>query len=125
MTPEPRWEDELMTTELEAVRAAALELGLEDWIPLPEAISSSEVQAALRGAREPWVVLAEALKSLLVERRIKVYRGRWDDLDAPVLSATEALEVLGDARWYSFHIHDPDEERVCFVNVENIRDQEA
>jgi len=124
MTPEEIRKNREMTEDMAAVKEAVLELGLEDWIPLPEAVASVELRAT-HPDRATWLVLAEALEALLVDERIRLYRGRWDDDDPRELSEVEAVEVLHQKRWYSFHIDDPEEERVSFVNVENIRGSQA
>ena len=110
-----------MSEESNEVKQAVLELGLEDWIPLPEAVTAVEVRAALRGDREAWPAVSEALKDLLREHRVQLFRGRWDEDDPRALSDAEALEVLGEERWYTFHPEDPEDERIYFVNVKNVR----
>jgi hypothetical protein len=107
-----------------SLREAILELGLEDLIPLPEAITAVEVVGATSGDPEVWRSLSEVLKDLVGEHRVQIFRGRWNDDNPATLPDNEALEVLGEERWYAFHTEDPDEERIYFVNVENIRTEE-
>jgi hypothetical protein len=102
------------------VRSALLDLGLEDWIPLPEAVSEPEVLEAV-GAHSPVAAIAAALTELLREDRIRLYRGRWDAELQPV-ATEEGLKLLTDEKWYRFRLDEPNEERLYFVNVDNIRD---
>jgi hypothetical protein len=106
---------------LPALYRALLELGLEDWIPLPEALATPEVRETVKQGEIVHAV-REALVELLLGGRIRIYRGRWDADPVPV-SATQAVELLNEDRWYSFRIDDTDEERLYFVNVENIREE--
>jgi hypothetical protein len=99
--------------------AALLELGLEDWIPLPEAMSSPEILAAV-GRDDPERAIRDVLLSLLRSEKIAIYRGRWDQESEPV-DESVALRLLDESVWYRFRIDDPDEERLYFVNVANIR----
>ncbi len=101
------------------LRTALLDLGLEDWIPIPEAMADPEVVAAASG-EDAAKVVAEALGELVSEGEVQLYRGAWDGDSEPV-STLEALRLLKEQRWYSFRIADPHEERLYFVNVRNIR----
>jgi hypothetical protein len=102
-------------------RAALLALGLEDWIPIPEAVADPEVLENI--ISEPVVdAISRALSELLQEGEIRLYRGHWD-ADPQAVSTADGIELLKDLRWYSFHIDDPREERLYFVNVKNIRDE--
>jgi hypothetical protein len=107
------------------VKGLVLEMGLEDWIPLPEAVATAELRQAVSADRDAWVAVSDALKDLVLEGRVRLYRGRWDDDDPRELSEGEALKVLGEEHWYAFHTEDPEEERVWFVNAQNIRDPDA
>ena len=102
------------------VRTALLDLGLEDWIPLPEAVGIPEVREAV-GDRSPVAAIAAALRELLLEDRIRLYRGRWDAESQPV-ATEEGLKLLTAEKWYRFRLDEPEEERLYFVNVDNIRD---
>ena len=101
-----------------------LDLGLEDLIPLPEAATQPELIDALDEGDEAWKVLARILLELVRERRVALFKGRWDDNDPPQLTEAEALALLPDTRWYSYRLDDPEEERVYYVNVENLLDFE-
>jgi hypothetical protein len=101
------------------VRDALLELGLEDWTPIPEAMTSPEVKEAA-GTPVPIRVVADALRTLLSEGKLLVYRGRWD-AEPDRVPLSEALLLLQDEYWYTFHIDDPGEVRLYFVNVDNVR----
>lgn len=106
-----------------ALRAALLDLGLEDLIALPEALEAVEVREAVRGPVQ-WTAVAEALRSLVTGEQVRVYRGDWDDQDPAALSNEEALAVLGDERWYSWRNGTGEycQQRLWFVNVDNLRD---
>ncbi|MGO9976160.1 MAG: hypothetical protein ACLP01_25830 [Solirubrobacteraceae bacterium] len=103
----------------EQVKSALLELGLEDWIPLPEAMSSPEVLAAA-GVEDVEAAIREALVVLIRSGEIAIYRGPWNEESEPV-DTSVALRLLDESMWYRFRIDDPHEERLYFVNVENIR----
>ena len=107
-----------MSDRIERVSAALLDLGLEDWIPIPEAVGDPVVAEATLG-EDPSELVADALAALVAEDRVRLYRGRWDE-DPAAVPAAEALELLRDPRWYSFRVDDPNEERLFFVNVRNI-----
>ncbi len=102
---------------LAAVRVALLKLGLEDWIPLPEA-----VQTVLgRGSLDPEQEVRETLRELGGEGLIRFWRGPWDkDDEHAEVPTQEALLLLQDPRWYRFRLDEPNEERLYFVNVDNI-----
>jgi len=102
-----------------SLRAALLALGLEDWIPIPEAVGNPEVLETV-GTRDAKDAISRALTELVQAGAIQIYRGRWD-ADPEVVSPHEAAELLKDEQWYSFRVNDPQEERLYFVNVENIR----
>jgi hypothetical protein len=99
---------------------ALLELGLEDWIPIPEALTTPEVCQAI-GQGDPVQAVGEALAALVLDGLVALYRGRWDE-DPERVATAVALELLRDPRWYSFHTADLGEERLYFVNVKNIRE---
>ena len=103
----------------QAVRIALLDLGLEDWIPLPEAVAEPEVVAAASGA-EPAQAVADALVELVVEGKVLVYRGQWDSNDLEPVPSDDALALLREPHWFTFHVDDLVEERLYFVNVLNV-----
>jgi hypothetical protein len=78
---------------------------------------------AATGAGDPVPAVAQALSELVGSGAILVYRGRWDGDPSPV-PAHEAQALLQDRRWYRFHLADPDEERIFFVNAENLRPEQ-
>jgi hypothetical protein len=108
-----------MSGPIERTMRALLELGLEDLIPLPEALDAPEVRAAV-GSSQPRECVRQALANLLRDGKVRAYRGRWDSEPVPI-STSEALELLRQAIWYEFHPDNPDEERIYFENVENIK----
>lgn len=103
------------------VLTALLDLGLEDWIPVPEAVSNPEIIQAAAG-EDPATVVADALAELVAEHRVRIYRGRWDSGDPEPVPSSVAVELLREPGWYSFDVGDPDEERLYFVNVLNVRE---
>ena len=105
---------------MERVRSILLDLGLEDWIPIPEALANPEVAEATKG-KDPPAVVADALTELVVEGKVRLYQGRWNEDPVAVL-APDALQLLKEPRWFSFRADEPNEERLYFVNVQNIRD---
>ena len=99
------------------LRSVVLEDGMEDQIQLPHATESAR-RIVVDG--NPVEALQGVLAELLSERLIRVYRGVDRKLDEP-LPEQEALDLLKDPRWYSFHLDDPPENRLTYINVENIR----
>ena len=58
-----------------------------------------------------------ALRDLVLDGQVQVYEGQWDA--EPMLVSTDpAVDLVGDPRWYAYP---PDDHRVYFVNVENLR----
>jgi hypothetical protein len=102
------------------LRTAVLELGLEDQIQLPHAAQTAE---QLLGSTNAVASLREVLESLLRGGRIRLYRGHWGDADPAELTTADALSLLADPDWYVFDLDNPREERLYFVNVENLRNQ--
>jgi hypothetical protein len=113
------WETEAMSCK--PVLTALLDLGFEDWIPVPEAVSDPEVIQAASG-EDPATVVAEALAELVGEGKVRIYRGRWDSEAPEPVPSSVAIELLREPGWYAFHVGDPDEERLYFVNVLNLRE---
>lgn len=109
-----------MNDSVDDTKRALLALGLEDWIPIPEAVNTPEVREAVR-QEDAAPTIRAALTELVSDGQVRVYRGRWD-ADPAALPTPEALDRLREDRWYSFHPVDPDAERLYFVNVENIHD---
>jgi len=107
-------------TEMTRVQETLLELGLEDFIPLPEALSESEALSTMRGDRLVDEV-ARALVDLLRRDLIQVWSGHWQA--EPTLVSREVAEaILLDKRRYSYDTEADGTERVYYVNVENYRE---
>ena len=84
---------------------------------MPEAV------AALRnrGSSRPEEEVRDALVLLSRKGLIRFWRGVWDREDELVeVSAPDAEALLQDSRWFRFRLDEPAEERLYFVNVENI-----
>lgn len=106
-------------TELTPLHEALLELGLEDWIPLPEIFATPEVRPHVEG-RAAIGLVSRALIDLLEETRIQVWFGQWWEDSRPASRAL-AKELLLDERRYAYDAEDAGLERVYYVNVANIR----
>ena len=106
-------------TDLTPLHEALLELGLEDWIPLPEVFEAPEVRPLIEG-KAAIDVVSRALVDLLVRGRIQVWFGRWSEEPSPA-SRELAEELLLDDRRYSFSADEIGLDRVYFVNVANFR----
>jgi hypothetical protein len=99
------------------VRLLLLELGLEDWIPVPEAVE--DVEAA--GSLDPVGDVHEALRGLAADGLIRFWCGPWTREEEHIeVPAHEVSAVLEEPHWYSFHIDDPAEQRLYFVNIDNV-----
>ncbi|HEX7662770.1 MAG TPA: hypothetical protein VF444_25165 [Pseudonocardiaceae bacterium] len=84
---------------------------------MPEAVG-----AARAGQEDRIREVREVLTDLVQDGLVRLYRGPRDaDEPAPV-TTEEAVELLRDPYWYRFHLGEPSEERLYFVNVENIRE---
>ncbi|PKQ26193.1 MAG: hypothetical protein CVT64_06950 [Actinobacteria bacterium HGW-Actinobacteria-4] len=106
-------------TKMTRVKQALLELGLEDFIPLAEAVFDPEVLAEIRKGR-PVDTISLALVDLLRNELIQVWTGHWQD--EPTLVGREIAEsLLLDEDRYSFDTEVDGRERVYYVNVKNIR----
>jgi len=106
-------------TDLTPLHEALLELGLEDWIPLPEILETPEVRPLIEGEAAVDVV-SRALVDLLTRDRIQVWFGRWSEEPSPAPREL-AEELLLDERRYSFGADEIGLDRVYFVNVANFR----
>jgi hypothetical protein len=97
-----------------------LDLGLEDFIPLPEAVADPEVLRAI-GSEPPVAAVACALVDLARKGLVQLWAGRWPNETTRVDPKT-AEALLRDERSYSFD-GDPDGcGRVYYVNVDNYRE---
>jgi hypothetical protein len=110
-------------TELTPLHEALLELGLEDWIPLPEICATPEIRGLSEHDQEVKNV-AHALVQLLRQGRIQVWTGHWPDEPMPVSTET-AEAILFDEGRYSFDAETAGLERVYYANVENFRAESA
>jgi len=101
------------------LRTAVLELGLEGQIQLPEVTPTAAERV---GAENAIVRLREVMEGLVRDGRIRVYRGQWNDDHPAVITPEEAQTLLADPKWYEFRTADQDEERLHYVNVDNLLD---
>ena len=108
-----------MANQIEELRIVLLDLGMEDWIPIPEATTDPAVLDSV-GRNDLIATMASALIDLVELAKLCIYKGKWDEDPSPV-PTQEAVELLKNPWWYTFHLDDPAEERVFFVNVDNIR----
>ncbi|MBT0995416.1 hypothetical protein KIN34_14090 [Cellulomonas sp. DKR-3] len=108
-----------IVTDLTPLHDALLELGLEDWIPLPEILDTPEVRPLVEGEAAIHRV-SSALVDLLAQDLIQVWFGKWSDEPSPA-PRTLAEELLLDERRYSVSAEDADLDRAYFVNVANFR----
>ncbi|WP_236789387.1 hypothetical protein [Amycolatopsis sp. GM8] len=100
------------------LHGALLELGLEDLIPLPEALGDQDVRASVGG--QPTInQIAAALVELLHLGRVSVWAGRWP-AEPHRVSSADAERLLSDPGCYSFSNEAKGLERIYFANVENI-----
>lgn len=102
------------------VRDLLLEYGLEDVTAVPEAAQSPEIQAAA-GGLDPVPLLSQVLSDLVKSRQVLMFRGPWKHNDPEPVSAETALELLRDTRWFQYDLDNPDEERLYFVNADNLK----
>jgi hypothetical protein len=98
---------------------ALLELGLEDLIPMWEAVTTPEVVDAADASRIQADV-AEALATLGKARLVSFYLGHWN-ADPDRIPVEDALALLSDPRWFSSDA-EPDDMRLYYVNVKNLPD---
>jgi hypothetical protein len=106
-------------TELTPLHEALLELGLEDWIPLPEIFRTPEVRDLIDKDQATEMV-SRALVDLLKLGLIQIWAGQWSDEPRPI-GPEMAEPMLLDERRYSFDSEAGGLERVFFVNVDNFR----
>jgi hypothetical protein len=106
-------------TGLTPLHEALLELGLEDWIPLPEVCTTPEIRDLSEGDQAIEKV-SKALVDLLREGRVQIWSGHWPEEPKPV-SAERAEAMVRGERRYSFDAEADGLERVYFTNVDNFR----
>jgi hypothetical protein len=105
---------------LSPLHAGLLDLGLEDWIPLPEAVEAMTVEG-LTDAADGVEAISSALRDLLASGQIQVWAGPWQaDEPSPVLD-DRAEAMLRDHDNYSYNQDTSARERVYYVNVRNFR----
>jgi hypothetical protein len=109
-----------MTDTDDRLERVLLDNGMEDLIPTAQAARDPEVHEAV-GGDDLIPTLSRVLERLVRLGELRLYRGHWHADPRPV-AADQAAELLGDPAWYSFHLEDPDEERLYFINVKNLRD---
>jgi hypothetical protein len=109
---------------LTTLQRALLELGLEDWIPLPEAVTDPVVIEAV-GSGDPVEKISSALLELLALGRVEFWSGPWDADPSPV-PATAVRRLLLDRRRHSFDAEArAGLDGVYYVNVNNFRSAPA
>jgi hypothetical protein len=99
------------------LRKALLDLGLEDDIPLWEAVGSAEVRKAV-GEGDPIPAVSTILAALARDGAIFVYHGIWSSEPDDPVGIDEAIALVQDRRYYNADT-EPNDERVWFVNVGN------
>ncbi len=93
-------------SDLPAVRATLLELGLEDWIPVPEAVE--DVRS--RGSQQPEHDVKESLVVLGREGLVRFWRGPHDQEGEHVeVSADMAAALLQHPRWLRYNLSEAGE----------------
>lgn len=97
--------------------------GLQDLIPLPEIAETVRVQRLV--APESVIpAVSSALIALLEEGLIQVRAGHWEE-EPDVLDSAAARELLVDEGHYEWNSAADLVRRVYYVNVQNIRNNEA
>jgi hypothetical protein len=84
----------------QSLRDVALDLGLEDDIPLFEVAQSSVMARPDTSPDEVISELSGVLVQLFHERRIAVYEGPWQSNNPPRIYGSDAVERLADLRRY-------------------------
>lgn len=108
-------------SELRPLHTALLELGLEDWISLPEAVDSMRFEGLLV-ADESIDKISRALVDLLREDRIQVWSGPWEAVQPSLVAVADAEAILNDPRRYSLDAEADGLDRVFYSNVDNFRE---
>lgn len=107
-----------MTPYKDSLLAALSELGLEDWIPLPEAVSSPEIARAAGPDRDdPGAAVSAALSQLVRDGEVRIYKGRALQSRPTAVATEQALELLSDPHWRRWG-REQNEERLFFANAQ-------
>lgn len=61
--------------------------------------------------------ISRTLRNLVLDGRVQVYEGHWG-AEPKLVLISSAADLVGDPRWYAYP---PDDHRVYFVTVENLR----
>ncbi len=105
----------------QSLRDLALDLGLEDDIPLFQVAQSSLKARPDTSLEEVISELSDVLVRLFQEGRIAVYEGPWQSNDPPQKYGSEVVELLADLRRYRFENEEAfGLDRVYYINVDNI-----
>ena len=99
------------------LRQAILDLGLEDWIPLPEIADIEEIRSEGGASVED---ISTALIEFLHEGRIQIWSAPWPQ-DPEVVDPATAEELLRVDAQYTFNSPADRRLRVYYVNVESLR----
>jgi hypothetical protein len=105
--------------ELTALHIVLLDLGLEDWIPLPEAVEDALHEGRV-GVGDSACV-SNALVELLREGLIEVWSGSPSAAEPSPVSPALAEAMLLDLPRYTWRSKADLHERVYYVNVKNFR----
>lgn len=108
-----------MAPDLTPLQEVLLGLGLEDLIPMWEAVGEPEV-AALVDPDRAHMKVAAALTALAEAGRISFYLGPWD-ADPRQILLGRAVQLVCDERWFRPGA-EPNGQRLYYVNVENLAD---
>ena len=108
-----------------ALLDALSDFGLEDWIPVPEAVASPEIRTTLAsGETDPGSAVAQALADLVVAGTVRIYKGPTSSTTLSPIATEEALKLLAEPRWRRYG-NDENEERLFFVNVANVGSEDG
>lgn len=105
-----------MSAPPQSLLDALSELGLEDWIPVPEAVHSPEIAAAASDSDDLGAAVARALSSLVRSGQVRIFRGRALSVPPKPLTADEACELLRDPYWREWG-REGNEERLFFAHT--------
>lgn len=101
-----------------AIREELLDDGMEGLTQLPHLVPSYRHRYSENGLI---ACLQGVLAELVGDGRIIICRSHWTELENPVrLGTEEAIDLLRDPFWFSFHLNDEPEDRLQFINVDNL-----